>query len=212
MRAPRRESGARGRERRGRRGRGATVARSASATAPPRTNDERVRRMPRGRPPLSRRWDESVGAWVLDEAGEALERRQLELPPLASRPDDLNAWAVANPPPRREDFATQELLDEAREYPGTRCCWASGYRRTARTPSVRRRGVWPAYDTLSARCPTTSRRRVPRHWEQRFCCRRPTHRKTFRVRASAAAACAGRLGRASSSDVSRRSWDKVTAY
>ena len=71
--------------------------------------------MPRGRPPLYRRWDESVGAWVLDEAGEALERRQLELPPLASRPDDLNAWAVANPPPRRDDFATQERFDEARE-------------------------------------------------------------------------------------------------
>ena len=71
--------------------------------------------MPRGRPPLYRHWDESVGAWVLDEAGEALERRQLELPPLASRPDDLNAWAVANPPPRRDDFATQELFDEARE-------------------------------------------------------------------------------------------------
>ena len=71
--------------------------------------------MPRGRPPLYRRWGESVGAWVLDEAGEALERRQLELPPLASRPDDLNAWAVANPPPRRDDFATQELFDEARE-------------------------------------------------------------------------------------------------
>ena len=78
--------------------------------------------MPRGRPPLSRRWDESVGAWVLAEAGEALERRQLELPPLALRPDDLNAWAVANPPPRRDGFATQELLDEAREYPGPRCC------------------------------------------------------------------------------------------
>ena len=161
MRAHLAESRARGRAWRGRRGRGATVARSASATAPPRTNDERVRRMPRGRPPLYRRWDESVGAWVLDEAGEALERRQLELPPLASRPDDLNAWAVANPPPRRDDFATQELLDEAREYPGTRCCWASGYRRTARTPSVRRRGVWPACDPLSARCPTTSRRSVP---------------------------------------------------
>ena len=71
--------------------------------------------MPRGRPPLYRRWDESAGAWVLDEAGEALERRQLELPPLASRPDDLNAWPVANPPPRRDDFATQELLDEARD-------------------------------------------------------------------------------------------------
>ena len=75
----------------------------------------RVRRKPRGRPPLYHRWDASVGAWVLDEAGEALERRQLELPPLASRPDDLNAWAVANPPPRRDDFATQELFDEARE-------------------------------------------------------------------------------------------------
>tara|TARA_B110001452_G_scaffold191112_1_gene161279 strand:- start:92 stop:1015 length:924 start_codon:yes stop_codon:yes gene_type:complete len=79
--------------------------------------DERrsVRRRPRGRPPLYQRWDESVGAWVLDEAGEALERRQLELPPLASCPRDLNTWAVANPPPRRDDFATQELFDEARE-------------------------------------------------------------------------------------------------
>ena len=70
---------------------------------------------PRGRPPLYRRWDESVGARVLDEGGEALQRRQLELPPLTSRPEDLNVWAVANPPPRRDDFATQELFDEARE-------------------------------------------------------------------------------------------------
>ena len=53
---------------------------------------------PRGRPPLYRRWDESVGARVLDEGGEALQRRQLELPP-----------------PRRDGFATQELFDAARE-------------------------------------------------------------------------------------------------
>ena len=79
--------------------------------------DERrgVRRQPRGGVPLYHRWDESVGAWVLDESGEALARRRLELPPLPSRPDDLNAWAAANPPPRRDDFATQELFDEARE-------------------------------------------------------------------------------------------------
>ena len=79
--------------------------------------DERrgVRRKPRGRPPLYHHWDDSAGAWVIDEAGEALKRRQLELPPLPSRPDDLNAWAAANPPPRRDDFATQELFDEARE-------------------------------------------------------------------------------------------------
>ena len=70
---------------------------------------------PRARPPLYRRWDESVGAQVLDEGGEELERRQLKLPPLASRPEDLNAWAVANPPPRRDGFATQELFDAARE-------------------------------------------------------------------------------------------------
>ena len=80
-------------------------------------DDERrgVKRKPRGRPPLYHRWDDSVGAWVLDEAGEAFERRQLELPSLTSRPDNLNAWAVENPPPRRDDFATQELFDEARE-------------------------------------------------------------------------------------------------
>ena len=80
-------------------------------------DDERrgVKRKPRGRPPLYHRWDDSAGAWVLDEAGEAFERRQLELPSLTSRPDYLNAWAVENPPPRRDDFATQELFDEARE-------------------------------------------------------------------------------------------------
>ena len=70
---------------------------------------------PCGRPLLYRRWDESVGARVLDEGGEALQRRQLELPPLTSRPEDLNAWTVANPPPRRDGFATQELFDAARE-------------------------------------------------------------------------------------------------
>ena len=48
-------------------------------------------------------------------AVETLERQQLELPPLSSRPDDLNAWAAANPPPCRDDFATQELFDAARE-------------------------------------------------------------------------------------------------
>ena len=79
--------------------------------------DERrgVKRKPRGRPPLYHRWDGSAGAWVLDEAVETLERQQLELPPLSSRPDDLNAWAAANPPPCRDDFATQELFDAARE-------------------------------------------------------------------------------------------------
>ena len=79
--------------------------------------DERrgVKRKPRGRPPLYHRWDGSAGAWVLDEAVETLERQQLELPPLSSRPEDLNAWASANPPPCRDDFATQELYDEARE-------------------------------------------------------------------------------------------------
>ena len=71
-----------------------------------------------------------------------------------------------------------------------RCNWASGYRRTARTPSVRRRGVWPACDPLSARCPTTSRRSVPLKWQKSLL--PPPHRKTFRVRASAAAACACR--------------------
>ena len=69
---------------------------------------------PCGRPLLYRRWDESVGARVLDEGGEALQRRQLELPPLTSRPEDLNVWAAANPPPRRDGFATQELLVAAR--------------------------------------------------------------------------------------------------
>ena len=66
-------------------------------------DDERrgVKRKPRGRPPLYHRWDGSAGAWVLDEAVETLERRQLELPPLTLRPDDLNAWAAANPRPRR---------------------------------------------------------------------------------------------------------------
>ena len=64
---------------------------------------------------MYRRWDGSAGAWVLDEAVETLERQQLELPPLSSRPDDLNAWAAANPPPCRDDFATQELFDAARE-------------------------------------------------------------------------------------------------
>ena len=79
--------------------------------------DERrgVKRKPRGRPPLYHRWDGSAGAWVLDEAVETLERQQLELPPLSSRPEDLNAWASANPPPCRDDFATQELFDAARE-------------------------------------------------------------------------------------------------
>ena len=72
-----------------------------------------VKRQPRGGVPLYHRWDESAGAWVLDEAGKALEQRQL--PPLPSRPADLNAWAAANPPPSRRDFATQELFDEARE-------------------------------------------------------------------------------------------------
>ena len=64
---------------------------------------------------MYRRWDGSAGAWVLDEAVETLERQQLELPPLSSHPDDLNAWAAANPPPCRDDFATQELFDAARE-------------------------------------------------------------------------------------------------
>ena len=64
---------------------------------------------------MYRRWDGSAGAWVLDEAVETLERQQLELPPLSSRPDDLNAWAAANTPPCRDDFATQELFDAARE-------------------------------------------------------------------------------------------------
>ena len=37
-------------------------------------DDERrgVKRKPRGRPPLYHRWDDSAGAWVLDEAGEAV--------------------------------------------------------------------------------------------------------------------------------------------
>ena len=69
----------------------------------------------RARSCIAAGWDESVGAQVLDEGGEELERRQLKLPPLASRPEDLNAWAVANPPPRRDGFATQELFDAARE-------------------------------------------------------------------------------------------------
>ena len=75
---------------------------------------------PRGRPPLYRRWDESVGARVLDEGGEALQRRQLELPPLASRPQYPTVWLTTNPPPSRHDFATQELYAR-RESSGTRC-------------------------------------------------------------------------------------------
>ena len=102
----------------------------------------------------------SAGAWVLDEAGEALKRRQLELPPLSSRPDDLNAWAAANPPPRRDDFATQELFDEAREP------WYAmlmGKRLPPYGQNTERAKAWGsrADDTLSARCPTRSRRSVP---------------------------------------------------
>ena len=74
-----------------------------------------VKRQPRGGVPLHHRWDERAGAWVLDVAGEALERRQLELPPLASRPEYPNVLVTTNPPPSRHDFATQELYDEARE-------------------------------------------------------------------------------------------------
>ena len=63
-------------------------------------DDERrgVKRKPRGRPPLYHRWDGSAGAWVLDEAVETLERRQLELPPLTSRPDNLNSWLGGSKP------------------------------------------------------------------------------------------------------------------
>ena len=171
--------------------------------------------MPRGRPPLYRRWDESVGAWVLDEAGEALERRQLELPPLASRPDDLNAWAVANPPPRRDDFATQELFDEAREpwyavLLGTRLPpygqnaeRAKAWGMACMRPSERslshdiaqERAVKMAEELAAAAAQAPGRLSV--------CARVPLQH----------ALAAGRLGRASSSNVSRRSWDKtVTAY
>ena len=120
--------------------------------------DERrgVKRQPRGGVPLYHRWDESAGAWVLDEAGEALARRQLELPPLPSRPDDLNAWAAANPPPRRDDFATQELFDEA----GAVVRDADGH--AAPAPSVRRRGALRADGRLSAAYHTLWPRSAPK--------------------------------------------------
>ena len=70
-----------------------------------------LKRRPRGRAPVWHRWDEIVGAWLLDEAGKA-EHDDHPLPP---RPDNLNAWAAAHPPPRREDFKSQELFDAARE-------------------------------------------------------------------------------------------------
>ena len=82
---------------------------------------------------MYRRWDGSAGAWVLDEAVETLERQQLELPPLSSRPDDLNAWAAANTPPCRDDFATQELFDAARGSRGTVCA-ADGHEAAAVRP------------------------------------------------------------------------------
>ena len=71
-----------------------------------------VKPQPRGRAPLWHRWDESAGMWVLDD-GAALHKR--EPLPLPSRPHDLNAWAAANQPPRRDDFETQEQFDKTRE-------------------------------------------------------------------------------------------------
>ena len=68
-----------------------------------------VKRRPRGRAPLSQHWDGCAGAWVLDDGVTR------EMPALPAQPIDLNAWAAANPPPRREDFESQELFDDARE-------------------------------------------------------------------------------------------------
>ena len=135
---------------------------------------------------------------MLDEAGEARERRQLELPPLASRPDDLNAWAVANPPPRRDDFATQELFDEAREP------WYAVFLGTRLPPYGQNAERAKAWDMA---CMRHSERSLSHDIAQERA-----------VKGAAAAAkqgdfpwareCRCSMRCASSSDVSTRSWDK----
>ena len=152
---------------------------------------------------MYRRWDGSAGAWVLDEAVETLERQQLELPPLSSRPEDLNAWASANPPPCRDDFATQELFDAAREpwyvlLMGTRL---PPYGQNAKRAKAWGRACMQDSERSASH---RSRRSVPRSW-QKSLLPLPAREDTFRVRTSVAAACAGHLGRASSSKASRRS-------
>ena len=72
-----------------------------------------VKRRPRGGRPLHHRWDERTGAWVLDEIG--MHQRDRAPPQLPPPPADLNAWAAANPPPRRDDFESHALFDAARE-------------------------------------------------------------------------------------------------
>lgn len=67
-----------------------------------------VKRQPPGGVPQGRRWDEHAHAYVLKE--------QAPRPvPSTVRADDVLAWASAHPPPRRADFASEELWDEARE-------------------------------------------------------------------------------------------------
>ena len=70
-----------------------------------------IKRRPRGGKPLWHRWDLDAGAWVLDEDCVP----PAEQPPLPPQPADLNAWAAANPPPRRQDFESQQQFDDLRE-------------------------------------------------------------------------------------------------
>merc|ERR1712137_693370 len=95
------------------------AARAADAAA--RAADEAVqgvKRRPTGRAPALKSWDEHTGVWVADAVTivPVVTPRVaiVDTHDVASRAACC-AWAVANPPPRRDDFDSHRLWDIDRE-------------------------------------------------------------------------------------------------